>query len=105
MASTQTARTAVDAWTVAQRRRRTVHTFDRLADAAFASGGLVLANATLSLELNLPVGSCGGALSVALIAGALSWMSRSKRARTTAQPRPARRAPARAHRIAGQRAA
>lgn len=67
---------AIEAFKVTRRRRRLRSTYDTVADAALATGGLVLANATLQFGMGLPEGRNGIALGGALVAGGMLWLTR-----------------------------
>lgn len=69
---------ALLAWRQGARRRRIAGVAERVADASLAAGGLVLANATLTLEMGLPVGRAGWSLGIGLLAGGLAWMLRTR---------------------------
>lgn len=67
---------AVAAFQQTRRRRRIRTTYDTIADAALATGGLVLANATMSFDMGLPEGRNGIALGGTLVAAGLMWLTR-----------------------------
>lgn len=79
---------ALSAWRASKRRRLAVGTADAVADAAFATGGLMVANALLHLNIGLPAGRMGVMLGIILVAvGALIVKATSRH--TTHRPDPA----------------
>jgi hypothetical protein len=85
---TRNAEHAIATWQQARRRRTAGSAIERVADGLTASGGIVLANAALSLGLGLPAGRLGAALGGSLLAGGLTWIMRARRSMKPA-PRPA----------------
>ena len=83
---THSAEFAAQAWRERQRRRTAAAALDRVADAALAAGGAVVANNALSLQLGLPSGGTGFAFGVALLVAGILWILRARRA---GLPRPA----------------
>lgn len=67
---------AVEVFNTTRRRRRVRATYDTIADAALATGGLVLANATMGFGMGLPEGRNGIALGGSLVAAGLMWLTR-----------------------------
>lgn len=86
--TTDRSQRAVAAWRASRRRRFATGTADAVADAAFASGGLMVANVVLHLNVGLPggrIGVLGGIVLIALGAAIAKAASR----RTTLRPDPA----------------
>jgi|GEM_PF-6119791 len=83
---THSAQFAAQAWRERQRRRVAAAVLDRVADAALAAGGAVVANTALALQLGLPAGGGGIALGAGLLAAGIYWMMRG---RHCGIPRPA----------------
>lgn len=79
-AAPRTARTAIHAYESRARGRRISSIVDRIADAAMAVGGLLLANSVLPLGFNLPAGQIGMSAGGALVAAGVAWMKRPVRA-------------------------
>jgi len=86
MQATMHASRATDAWRHARRRRTTGAIVGTASDAAAAAGGLVIANAALSLGIGLPTGATGLTLGVSiLLAGLAGVKGRTKRDARTAE--------------------
>lgn len=83
---THSAEFAAQAWRERQRRRTAAAALDRVADAALAAGGAVVANAALSLQLGLPSGGTGLTFGAALLVAGILWIARARHA---VLPRPA----------------
>ena len=79
---------ATVAWHEGARRRRRTGIVEGAADALLAGGGLVMANATMSLELGLPAGRAGLSLGIGLASAGAAWIMRH-RARKAPIPAPA----------------
>lgn len=82
-ATARTASTAIRAYQARERGRRITGFIDRVADAAMAVGGLLLANAAFPLGFNLPTGQIGLSLGGLLLAAGVAWMKRPVRAART----------------------
>jgi len=63
-------------------RRTALGAMERAADGVLAAGGLLIANASMSLGLGLPDGTVGTTLGMSLLGAGIAWMSRHRRART-----------------------
>jgi hypothetical protein len=79
---------AVAASRASKRRRFATGTADAVADAAFATGGLMVANAVLRLNVGVPSGRLGILLGIVLVAVGAAIAKASSR-RTTLRPDPA----------------
>lgn len=83
---------AILAWEEGSRRRRLGNAAERVADAVLAAGGIVMADATMSLGLGLPAGRSGFAIGASLASAGFAWMIRGRARRT---PVPQRALPVR----------
>jgi len=72
MQATMHAHRANEAWRQTRRRRTTGAIVGTASDAATAAGGLVIANAALSLGIGLPSGIAGLALGASILAMGLA---------------------------------
>jgi hypothetical protein len=79
---------AMNAWRASKRRRFATGTADAVADAAFATGGLMVANALLRLNVGVPGGRLGVLLGIVLVAVGAAIAKAASR-RTTNRPDPA----------------
>lgn len=80
---------AMSAWRASKRRRFATGTADAVADAAFATGGLMVANAVLRLNVGVPGGRLGVMLGIVLIAVGAAIVKASSRRTITHRPDPA----------------
>lgn len=79
---------AMNAWRASKRRRFATGTADAVADAAFATGGLMVANAVLHLNVGVPSGRLGVLLGIVLVAVGAAIAKASSR-HTSNRPDPA----------------
>ena len=85
---TRNAEHAIATWQQAHRRRAARALTDRVADGLTALGGIVLANAVLSLGMGLPNGRIGALLGMALLVAGLAKIMGARRAKRP-EPKPA----------------
>jgi len=67
---------AIESFNETHRRQRMHGMMETAADAALATGGLFLANASMHLGMGLPDGRNGIALGGAMLAGGMIWVTR-----------------------------
>jgi hypothetical protein len=72
------AATAMRAYESGRRRRTASGVIESLADASLAAGGVMVANATLSLGFGLPGGRGGISLGASLVCAGLAWITRHR---------------------------
>lgn len=98
---------AVASFRETRRRRRARGAIDTAVDAVMATGGIIVANAALHLNVGLPEGRNGLALGGALLAAGMAWITRKVRGVTDPSDPAASQAQPLYHRIdaAAQRAA
>lgn len=87
-AATGSTQRALSAWRASRRRRFAHGTADAIADAAFATGGLMVANAILRLDVGVPGGRIGVMLGIVLI-GLGAAIAKAANRKNTLRPDPA----------------